>query len=103
VHSGHRQLHFEDKRCYVVTHSKASRDKLPPLPLRVSQDFPLPPLNNQLSHKEEFPMPWNQVPKQDRPPPRLKAHVPTTPIPRPKTLRPPKPPEIEGWTWRWEK
>lgn len=49
-------------------------------------------------------MPWNQTPKQDRPPARLKAHVPTTPIPRPKSPpKPPKPPELDGWVWKWQK
>jgi hypothetical protein len=49
-------------------------------------------------------MPWNQVPKQDRPPRPTKAHAPNTPIPRPKPPpKPPKPPELDGWVWKWQK
>jgi hypothetical protein len=44
-YSGHRPLHFEGTRCYVVTHFKPNRDKLARPPLCVSQVIPLLPPN----------------------------------------------------------
>jgi hypothetical protein len=49
-------------------------------------------------------MPWTQVPKQESPPRPPRVAVPTVRVERPKSPpKPRKPPEIEGWSWRWQR
>ena len=59
--------------------------------------------NIDQTQKETITMPWNQVPKQERPPRPPRINVPTVRVKRPKLPpKPQKPPEIEGYVWRWQ-